>query len=307
VDVVEARKLAPQMATEERVRLFGTERLVTIFENMALEDFQQEYECAWVDESVAWITWDEIKRNQVLAQAGRLWYRQADTVDTALEILGEVAMACRDGRIESALFGGMDVGRKRNLTEMIFVGKGSNNQLPYRLGISLANVEFDDQKAVASKALETLPVAKLLIDQNGLGMQLAEDLSRRFPMKAEGVDFTNPNKELWAVKLKVRFQRGEVPIPMERELNYQIHSIKKKISAAKNAIFDTEANEKHHADKSWALALAIWAAGGRVDEVVLPMPSVPVRGVKRPGMKGKKKKKKQKTFGLSGKLRNFED
>ncbi len=113
---------------------------------------------------------------------------------------------------------------------------------------------------MVKKAIDVLPVTKLLIDQNGIGMQLAENMEK-VTGKAEGVDFTNATKELWAVELKVRMQRGQVPIPMVRDLSYQIHSIKKKYTAAKNAVFDTKANEKHHADKFWMLALAVWASG----------------------------------------------
>jgi len=32
------------------------------------------------------------------------------------------------------------------------------------------------------------------------------------------------------------------------------------ITPAKNVVFDTSANEKHHADKFWSLALGLWAA-----------------------------------------------
>ena len=258
-DVPGARKMAGFMTTEERVRLFGSARLVEIFDNMPLDDFQQEYECAWVDESVAWISWEEIKKNQLDAQEGQHWYRSSTTVEGALAAIEETAIACKEGVIESALAGGMDIGRKRNTTELGFVGKGTTPTLPLRLSISLANVEFEDQRAIGQKAIETLPVTKLLIDRNGLGMQLAEQLEKTG--KAEGVDFTNATKELWSVEIKVRMQKSQVPIPLDRELSYQIHSIKKKYSAAKNAQFDTAANEKHHADKYWMLALAVWAAG----------------------------------------------
>lgn len=259
-DVPAALKLAAAMLTEERVRKFGTPRIIEIFNNLPLEDFQQEYECAFVDETTAWITWDEIKRNQALAQEERLECWQAGDVDGALAAIDDVALAVREGRIEGALAGGMDVGRKHNLSEIVFVGKGLGGQMPYRLGISLSQVEFDAQRAVADKALRALPVTSFLIDRNGLGMQIAEELTQAHGGRAAGVDFTNPNKELWSVELKVRLQRGEVPLPLERELSYQIHSIKKKTTAAKNAVFDTEGSEKHHADKYWALALAVWAA-----------------------------------------------
>jgi phage FluMu gp28-like protein len=44
---------------------------------------------------------------------------------------------------------------------------------------------------------------------------------------------------------------------------YQIHSIRKKVTGANNTVYDTESNEKHHADMFWALALAAWA--GKTD------------------------------------------
>lgn len=259
-DVPEAKKIAGFMTTEERVRLFGTARLINIFENMPLDDFQQEYECAWVDESVSWITWDEIKKNQVDAQEGRLWFRLAKTVDEAMRAIDETAQAVRDGTIENALSGGMDVGRKHDLTELTFVGKSMTSDTPYRLGISLSKAPFEDQKAVALKALERLPITQFLIDQNGLGMQLAEQINSIHGSRAQGVDFTAGSKELWAVEIRVRMQKAQVPIPLDRDLAYQIHSIKKIITAAKNVVFDTAANEKHHADKFWSLALAVWAA-----------------------------------------------
>jgi phage FluMu gp28-like protein len=259
-----AKLVAPEMTTEERVRQFGTERLVTIFENLLLEDFQQEYECTWVDEATAWISWEEIKRNQVDAQAGEFWNRTVLGVDAALRAIEEVADAMREGKIELALAGGMDIGRKHNLTELAFVGKPmGSQQRPLRLAIGLANVEYDDQIAVAVRALEVLPVTQLLIDQNGLGNQLAESLHKRYGDRAQGVDFTNESKELWAVELKLQMQRGRVPLPLDRGLTYQLHSVKKKTTTAKNAVFDTAANEKHHADKFWALALAVWA--GKTD------------------------------------------
>lgn len=266
-DLKMARVMAPAMTTDERVQRFGTPRLIQIYENLPLEDFQQEYECLWVDESVAWIDWDLIKKNQRLAQDEKLWYRQAQAaperaggVDACMRAIDEVAYASFTGEIEPVLSGGLDVGRKRDLSELTLTGKTTTGDLPYRLGLSLERLKFDDQLAICAYALDRLPVTALLIDQNGIGMQLAETLSARFPTRAQGVDFTNPSKELWAVETKLQFQRGKVPIPLSRELSYQIHSIKKTVTAAKNNVFDTARNEQHHADKFWSLALAIWAA-----------------------------------------------
>lgn len=263
-DIKMAAMIAPQMETEERVKAFGTPRLIQIFENVLLEDFQQEYECAWLDEAVSWIDWELIKRNQVLAAQERHWYRKVKGVDAALEAINDVAEENRSARIEEIFYGGMDIGRRKDTTEIILCGVNEYlHSLPYRLHITLDRTEFDTQRAVVDKLLDTLPVTRFLIDRNGLGMELAEKTSAKHP-QAEGIDFTNATKEMLAIEVKLRFQRAEVPIPLERDLMYQIHSIRKKVTEAKNSVFDTENNEKHHADMFWALALAVWA--GKNDE-----------------------------------------
>ena len=275
-DVKGATVIAPGMDTDSRVRAFGSERLLQIYENMALDDFQQEYECAWVDESISWIDWELIKRNQVLASEDHLWYRRVNGVDQALAVIQEIQQAIIDAHVEDVLVGGFDIGRKHDRSEIILLGKSTSGQLPFRLGITLDRVEFDDQNTVADRLLEKLPISLMLIDQTGIGMQLAENLHRRWDERAQGVFFTNDSKTLWAVESKLRFQRGDVPIPMDRDFAYQVHSIKRKITLAKNIVFDADASEKHHADQFWAHALACWA--GKEQFVTLVSGANPLSG-----------------------------
>jgi phage FluMu gp28-like protein len=263
-DVKQAMTEAPFMVTEDRVCQFGTKRLVEIFENMLLDDFQQEYECSWVDENVAWIDWELIKRNQIAAQQDHLVYFRGKSVDEAFAAIDNLAQAVKSARVEMTLVGGMDIGRTHDTTEIILLGKGPTGQLPYRLGITLDRIEFDDQQNVVTYLLNQLPVTLFLIDRTGIGMQFSENMNKLFGDKAQGVHFTSDLKNLWAVEVKLRFQRGEVPIPLDRDLSYQIHSIKRITTASNNSVFDTSSNEKHHADQFWALALAVWAARGEV-------------------------------------------
>jgi phage FluMu gp28-like protein len=254
-DVKMARQIAAEMPTHERVYAFGTQALIEIFENMFLEDFQQEYECSWIDEATAWITWDLIVRNQQTD----LKYWHARSVDEALGMIEEIRLAIATSQIEGVLCGGIDVGRRKDLTEFFIIGKSTSGQLPIRIMISLDRVEFDKQKSCFIEVIKRLPFTQVLVDRNGLGMQLAEDLERETG-KAQGVDFTNQTKELWAVEARVQAEKGNTPLPLDRDLAYQIHSIKKTKTNAKNNVYDTERNEKHHADKFWAWALAIYAS-----------------------------------------------
>ena len=245
--------VAEDLDTAQRVERYGNERIQGIFESMLLDDFQQEYECTYVDETISFFTWETIRKNQDESLLHYVIRDPAEVGSIAREMKARIAA----GSVEAVLAGGMDVGRKRNLTEIALVG-AIRQTTPVRLMVSLDRVEFDPQVAMIRTLLSVLPVASFLIDQNGIGMHLAETLSQ--DTCAQGVDFTNPSKALWATRLKIQMERGQVPIPPDRELAYQIHSIKKTITAAKNNVFDTEANEKHHGDKFWALALGVTAA-----------------------------------------------
>lgn len=263
-DVGMARQFAPDMTTEDRVRRYGTLALIEVFEGMFLEDFQQEFECDFVDETTAWISWEIIKRNQ---NADHVWF-SANGVDEALSMIPLIAQAQNVGTVEPTLTAGLDVGRHRHLTELLVTGKTTTGHMPLRLRVSLDRVEYDDQQACFTQLFKALPFTSVLIDRNGIGNQLAENLEREFPGMCEGVNFTNATKELWAVQARISFERAYVPIPLDRELAYQIHSIKKRVTAAGNSTYDTEGNEKHHADQFWALALAVWAQVGGVDKTM---------------------------------------
>lgn len=255
-NVIEALQQAPTMATEDRVRTYGTPALVEIYENMFLEDFQQEYECSWIDEATAWISWENIKANQ---DPGLVYWHAKD-LRHARRYLTRLKEAIDKGELETALAGGIDIGRKKDLTELVVVGKTTTGARPLRFMVSLDRIEYDDQQALFTEIIKALPFVKVLVDETGIGSQLAENLRRDTGGVAEGVTFTQPNKEVWAVEARIQTERQQVPIPVDRELAYQIHSLKRKMSATKHATFDVERNEKHHADKFWAWALALYAA-----------------------------------------------
>lgn len=259
-NVREARRLAPAMATEERVELFGRSRIKAIFANLPIEDFQQEYECAFVDETTAWITWAEIQANQDQDLLCLKAICRDDDIQPALQRIDDLADEIENGNCEDVLGFGGDIGRTRNASEFFCVGLGTTNNYPLRLMLTLQNCSFEAQEAVLKRLFTRLPIAGGEIDRNGLGMQLAENMRKEFPYKVREAQFTQETKKLWATDAKMLFQKRKVPIPVDRDLAYQIHSIKKIVSPSKNLIFDTDRNEKHHADKFWALALALAAA-----------------------------------------------
>jgi len=261
VNVAEAVKVAPALPTAERVSRFANERIQTIFSNYLLEDFQQEYECSFNDQSTAWIGFDEIRAVQ---EAELICFKASvvgRAIGAALQAIDDLAAA----KLEAVYSAGVDVGRTRNTTELFIVGLSSVGSFPLRLMVTLDNCDFDEQFEVMVYALTKLSIAKLLIDKNGLGMNLAENLAKRFPFKAEGAHFDNASKTLWATDAKMLISQHKTPLPIDRDLAYQINSIKRTITPSKNMAFDTDRNEKHHADKFWAWCLAL--AAGKVPKV----------------------------------------
>ena len=258
--VKEAIGIAPSLATAERVARYGNERIKAIYANMPEEDFQQEYECVFVDESTAWITWEEIKDVQDAYLACSTATSREKDVNAAMAAIDEAAKLASKGQIESVMVGGMDVGRTRNTSELFLIGINNLGSYPLRLAITLDMMDFDNQRDVVAYAMQKLPIIGLLVDQNGIGRNLAETLEKMFPGRVAGVDFTHQSKLVWATDAKTLIQQRRTPLPAERDIAYQIHSIKRTITASKNLVFDTARNEKHHADKFWAWALALATA-----------------------------------------------
>lgn len=236
-DVARAAKEASLMPTEERVRTFGTKDIQDQFDSLMLEDFQQEFELAYCDESYSFFPYELIL---------------PCTSDDLVLADDFAALAEPKGR----LVAGFDVGRKRDLSELaIFEEAGGKKEC--RLIRSYDRVPFADQEADLRRMLDLLPIARLSIDQNGLGMHLAENLRRDYPQVVPET-FTSESKETWANDFKILLQRKDVVLPKDRELVAQIHSVKRRLTPSGKPSFEVERDEvgRGHADRFWAVALA---------------------------------------------------
>lgn len=260
VDPAAARRLAPALATADRVDRYGNERIQSIYSNMILEDFQQEYEAAFVDETRSYFTWEEIAGSQDADLLCEIADCKDGEIGAALAAIDALARHIARGEAEEALTAGYDVGRTRDTSELQIAGLSPAGRYPLRLMVTLDRMPYDQQAAVIQYALERLPILRLWIDRNGIGNQLAEQLAQAWPAIVAGQAFTAESKQLWATTAKRLWQQHKIMIPAHRDLAYQIHSIRKLISASKQNVFDVDSNEKHHADKAWSLFLALAAA-----------------------------------------------
>lgn len=91
---------------------------------------------------------------------------------------------------------------------------------------------------------------------------LAERLQKRYGAVVEPVQFTAQVKERLAPMVKQAFEDRLVRIPDHREVRGDINAVKRFVTPAGNVRFDAEHTDQGHADRFWALALALDAASG---------------------------------------------
>ena len=238
-DIKTASRLAPDMDTATRVERFGKKPIRDQFASLILEDFQQEFEVLYSDEALTFYPYELI----------------LPCTDPDLELCEDFAglLACK-GR----LVAGFDVGRKRDLSELSVFEELPDSRLNCVMLKEYDRTPFEAQEAALRALMTIAPIARLSIDNNGLGMQLAENLARDFPQVVPE-DFTSTSKEVWCNDFKILLQRKAVILPRDRDLVAQIHSIKKNVTAGGRVTYEADTNakgQKGHADKFWSCALA---------------------------------------------------
>ena len=78
--------------------------------------------------------------------------------------------------------------------------------------------------------------------------------------RIEGVTFTNQTKEMLAYQTRTIFENKQIKIPNDNFVRADIMSIRKETTFAGNIRFAGDRGSNGHADRFWALSLAVHAA-----------------------------------------------
>lgn len=241
-DTKRAAREAADMSTEARVSAFGKRGILEQYDSLLLEDFQQEFEILYSDETLAFFPYELILSRCVL-----------DPEDLATDF-------AQLNKLKGRLVAGFDVGRKRDLSELAVFEVMADGRKICRMLKTYEKATFETQKNELRALLTIAKIARLSIDCTGMGIQLAEDLEREFPGVVVPETFTNASKEVWANDFKIGLQRSEIDLPKDRQLVAQAHSIRKAVTAAGRIMFEVDksdaAGTKGHADRFWAVCLA---------------------------------------------------
>lgn len=198
----------------------------------------EEFCCIPIDEATAFLSYDLIS--------------EVESKDILLEDLEDV---------QGDLYIGVDIGRKKDLTVIYVVEQIAKMNITRKI-IVMERAKFQYQKDVLFPLLQHKNLRRCCIDSTGLGMQLAEEAQDTFGrFRIEPVMFTLKSKEEMAYHLLTTFQDKMIKIPIDRDLREDLHSIRKVTTSSNNIRFDVAQSEvSGHADRFWALALALFAS-----------------------------------------------
>lgn len=231
------------------------------------ESFLQEYMCVPADDAGAFLEYDLI----------------ASCEYHPLEIWEKDLSQCGD------LYVGVDVGRDHDLTVMWVLEKVGGTYFTRKI-IELQSMAFSAQEVELYGLLELGNVKRCCIDNTGLGKQFAERAQERFgKYKVEAVTFTGASKEEMAYPLRAAFEDKNIRIPEDKNIRADLRSIKKETTASGNIRFTADRGKNGHADRFWALALAV-EAGAK--NVALMMPKVASRGTRHGGARAARRNRR---------------
>jgi len=203
------------------------------------ESFQQEYMCNPADDATAFLEYDLIAACEYGA-----------TEDWRMSLDGR--------RPEGPLYAGLDIGRKKDLT-VLWVLEKLGDVLYTREVIALRNMSKPDQEKVLWPWLARMN--RVCLDYTGLGIGWGDDAKKMFgEYRIETVTFTPHVKEALAYPVRGTMEDRRLRIPYDPRIRADLRSVTKETTAAGNIRFTAERSEDGHADRFWALALAISAA-----------------------------------------------
>lgn len=230
----------------------GLERDVEeLREGCADEDaWRQEYELQWLDEAAAWLSFDRINSCE------------------------HERSGSPEGYLGGPCFVGVDIAARSDLF-VIWVLEAVGDVLWTREITARRRVSFAEQDHLLNEVFKRYRVAACRMDQTGMGEKPVEDArARHGSLRVQGVLFTSTSKLYLATLGREAFEDRKLRIPAGDEvLRADLHKLRKETSPTGAPRFVADSDGAGHADRAWALFLALAAADtGRERFGYIPVP-----------------------------------
>lgn len=220
--------------------------------------WRQEFELEWLDEASAWLPYDLIDGAE-------------DAAAGDPERFG--------GR---PCFIGMDIAARGDLT-VLWVLEAVGDVLWARERVELRRVPFAEQLAELDRLMRTYRVSRAALDQTGMGEAVVEQAQRRHGGRVQGVLFTPAAKLDMATRLKDHMEDRRLRLPAgDAPLRADLHAVQRTVGPTGIPRLNAERDANGHADRFWALALAVTAADAGAPD----LNTVASAGQREPGRLG---------------------
>ena len=201
-------------------------------------DAAEELDCVPSSGGGAWITWDLIRDASRDARAGLPGHRGA-----------------------GPCYIGIDVARRRDLWVAAVLEEDGGTLWLREMSV-LRDQPFSEQRAEVARLVRAHRPLRILVDQTGMGEAVVEQLVEDHgALTVEGVLLSAARKLDVATALREAFEDKHIQIPDNQALREDLHSVRTAPSAtgAPRLVADRKDSDGH-ADRFWALALAVFAA-----------------------------------------------
>jgi len=224
--------------------------------------WRQEFECEYLDESTAFLTYEQIAgcEDTGLAEPIAVDGRERTDIIAAEGAIAEIAAASRSYSDERECYLGYDVARKRDLA-VLWLWERVGDVLTCRLVLELSNTPFRVQYDLLRTIVSMLHVSGVSVDATGMGMPVAERATEEFGSHmVDAVMFNQDTKMKLAEQLRVKVEDRNVRIPATTAIRNDWHSIEKSVTTGGRIRYHADRNKWGHADRFWAAALGVDAA-----------------------------------------------
>jgi phage FluMu gp28-like protein len=214
----------------------------------------QEFECQFIDSASAWLPFELIDGCE----------REFDA-ETMRKLPAYI---------------GMDFAARGDLTVIAVLARLADMLWLTDL-IELRETKFSEQLTRLAEVFNTRRVLAAALDQTGMGeMPVEEAMRRHGPSRVHGVLFTQAAKLEMATALKEAMEDRRLILPAgNAALRSDLHAVRRVAGATGIPRLVAERDENGHADRFWALALAVAVARNSGDtSPYLYMPVNPQAG-----------------------------
>lgn len=153
-----------------------------------------------------------------------------------------------------ARYFGIDIGRRHDKTSVCIIADTPEGAFVEDVK-TFSGMEFQEQFNQFNQLIKAYKPRKVSIDQTGLGMQLAEDLTRAHGALIDGVTFTAQSKLEMFNNLKKSFSQSTCKIPDSAEIKKDLLKIRRVVTL-NNVSYQADSDEDGHADIAVSIALA---------------------------------------------------